>query len=335
MSETDQTSEAPAVEETSGAEENPNANLSIEDFASSFMEKVEAEAKESETEATEDTESEEADADEEQEGDVLSQSIEEDDSDEEPDEESEGEDQPKGLKRALSQINRLTARAKGAEEEVASLKEQIQAIKSQPSEPTAQADAKPALEKVQTIQELNDLRKEAMAAKKWALQHIGSSEYIEVDGKEYNDSDVRNILMEAEEYLTEKIPERASFLQEKQTWQQDTVSTFPWVSKAEGPEYELFLQVRDGPQYKSILDTLPNGDFVAGVLVEGIQAIKTRQTKPTKAKAKTKTPPPSDAGDAVAPPVENKEQRLTKRKKALLNKNGNLSESDFAQILNL
>ena len=333
MSDQTQTSEAPAAEEATGADETPNANLSIEDLASSFVEKVEAQAEESETEAPEATEAEGAEAEEDQEGDVLSQSIEEEDSEEEPEEESEEEDQPKGLKRALSQINRLTARAKGAEEEVASLKEQIQGLKSQPSEP-AQDGAKTALEQVQTIQELNDLRKEAMAAKKWALQHIGN-DYVEVDGKEYSDADIRNILMEAEEYLGEKIPERATFLQEKQGWQQDTAATFPWVTQGEGPEYELFLQVRDGPQYKTILDTLPNGDFVAGVLVEGIQAIKARQSKPKSKPKKVQTPPPIDAGDAVAPPAQNKEQRLTKKKQAILNKKGNLTEQDFAQYLNL
>ena len=225
MSEQD-LSEAPAEE--SGAEETNNANLSIEELASSFVEKVESEAEESEPEAPE----EEAEAGEDEESDVLSQSIEED-SEEEPEDESEEDDQPKGLKRALSQINRLTARAKGAEEEVAALKEQIRGLKSQPSEPT-QDGAKPTLEQVQTIQELNDLRKEAMAAKKWALQHIGN-EYVEVDGKEFSDEDIRQILMEAEEYLGEKIPERANFLQEKQNWQQETATTFPGHRRAKDP----------------------------------------------------------------------------------------------------
>ena len=233
----------------------------------------------------------------------------------------------------MNQINRLTARAKGAEEEVQSLKEQIQSIKSAtPSDPTAQV-AKPALEEVKTIQELDTLRKEAVSAKKWALSNLGK-DYVEIDGKEYGDDDIRNILMEAEDYLTEKIPQRANFLQEKQAWIQDTANTFPWVSKGEGPEYELFLQVRDGPQYKSILDGLPNGDFVAGVLVEGINSIKARQETKPKAKAKAKTPPPT-TGDAVAPPVESKEVRQSKKKSAILNKQGNLSEQDFAQILNL
>ena len=324
-------SEAPA--ETSGAEENASATLSIEDLASSFVEKVESQTEESDPEAAEVTETEAVEAGEDEESEVLSQSSEED-SDEELEEESD-ENQPKGLSKALKQINRLTARAKGAEEEVAALRDQIQSLKSQPPEQTAQKSAKPALDEIKSVDELNALRAEAIAAKKFAIQNLGK-DYVEIDGKEYSDDDIRSILMQAEDYLTEKIPQRASFLQEKQAWLQDTVSTFPWVAKGEGPEYELFLQVRDGPQYKSILDGLPNGDFVAGVLVEGINSVKARQeqSQKPKAKAKAKTPPPA-TGDAVAPPAENKEARQSKKKNAILNKAGNLSESDFAQILNL
>ena len=69
MEKSDITSEASAENEV---ETDANTNLSLEDFASSFMEKVETEANESSTEATEDiTETEVVDA-EEEESEVLS-----------------------------------------------------------------------------------------------------------------------------------------------------------------------------------------------------------------------------------------------------------------------
>ena len=128
MENTDITSEASAENEV---DTNANTNLSLEDFASSFMEKVETNANESSTEATDDiTETEVVDA-EEEESEVLSQSNTEteDESEEEETEESD-EPQPKGLSKAFKQIGRLTARAKGAEEEVQSLREEIQSLKS-------------------------------------------------------------------------------------------------------------------------------------------------------------------------------------------------------------
>jgi len=320
---TEPTSEASATNEA----DNTNANLSIESLASSFMEKVENE--EAETLPTvaeeESTESETVDAEENEDGtEVLSQSDEDQDTEEDSD-----NDQPKGLDRALKRINQLTARAKSAEEEVASLKEQVQSLRTDNPSSTKTVE-KPALENIQNVQDLETLRKEAVAAKKWALQNIGK-DYVEVDGKEYEDADIRQILTEAEDYLTDKIPQRAQFLQQKQNWVQDTVSTFPWSQKGEGPEWELFVQIRDGDQYKSLLDSLPNGDFVAATLVEGIQSIKARQSKP-KAKAKTKTPPPTDPADAVAPPVESKESRAKKKKQNILGK-GNVSVEQFASYL--
>jgi len=323
---TEPTSEASATNEA----DNTNANLSIESLASSFMEKVENE--EAETLPTvaeeESTESETVDAEENEDGnEVLLQSDDQETEDE--DEDLDQSDQPKGLQRALNRINLLTKKYKTEAERVAALEKQIETLKQNPNQP-AQPEEKPALDKIQNIQDLETLRKEALAAKKWALQNIGK-DYVEVDGKEYEDSDIRQILTEAEDYLTEKIPQRAQFLQQKQTWVQDTVSTFPWSEKGEGPEWELFVQIRDGDQYKSLLDSLPNGDFVAATLVEGIQSIKARRSKP-KPKAKTKTPPPTDPADAVAPPVESKQSRANKKKQNILGK-GNVSVEQFASYL--
>jgi len=335
MENTTETSEASA--EQSGADTTINANLSVDDLAASFVEKVEAQTEEpqSTTEATEDvTETEVVDAEEDQEGTVLSQSQSDDDDSEEVSlEETESDEaQPKGLTKALKQINRLTARAKGAEEEVATLRAQVESLKTQPTQETS-TESQPVLENVQTVKDLEVLRKEAVAAKKWALQNLGK-DYVEVDGREYDDESIRNILTEAEDFLTEKIPQRAQFIQQKQNWIQDTMNTFPWSAKGEGPEWELFQQIREGEQYKGLLDGLPNGDFVAATLVEGINSVKARQEQAkAKPKTKAKTPPPTDPADAVAPPVESKKVRSDKKRKAILG-NGNVSVEKFAQYLN-
>jgi len=335
MENTTETSEASA--EQSGADTTINANLSVDDLAASFVEKVEAQTEEpqSTTEATEDvTETEVVDAEEDQEGTVLSQSQSDDDDSEEVSlEETESDEaQPKGITKALKQINRLTARAKGAEEEVATLRAQVESLKTQPTQET-NTESQPVLENVQTVKDLEVLRKEAVAAKKWALQNLGK-DYVEVDGREYDDESIRNILTEAEDFLTEKIPQRAQFIQQKQNWIQDTMNTFPWSAKGEGPEWELFQQIREGEQYKGLLDGLPNGDFVAATLVEGINSVKARQEQAkAKPKTKAKTPPPTDPADAVAPPVESKKVRSDKKRKAILG-NGNVSVEKFAQYLN-
>ncbi len=331
---TEPTSEAPA--EQSGAD-NTNAILTIQDLASSFMEKVEENKSEepTETDAVEETDATEAvESEEEQEGDVLSQQDQEEDSEEESDDDELDDSQsPKGLQKALKRINQLTARAKGAEEEVASLKAQVESLKSQPAQ-TPQPQEKTTLENVSNMADLETLRKEAVAAKKFALANIGK-DYVEVDGTEYSDSDIRNILTEAEDYITEKIPQRAQFLQQKQNWVEDTIRTFPWSQKGEGEEWQLFQSIRQAEQYKKLLDQIPNGDFVAATLVEGINSIKARQSKAqAKPRSKAKTPPLIDPADAVAPPAEDKKVRQEKKKQAILGK-GPISAKQFAQYLNI
>jgi hypothetical protein len=320
-------SEAPAQE--SGADDNTNANLSIEDLAVSFVEKVESETEdESTTEATEDvTESEVAEAEEDEDEEiVLSQSSEEEDSDDEDEDDEAEEHQPKSVQKLLKQVSRLTARSKGAEEEVAALKDQIQNLKSEPS--AKNQPATPALEEVQSLEDLAKLEAEARAAKKWSLQNLGKMD-VEIDGRIYEDDEIREILTQSSEYLDEKIPQRAEYLRQKEGWDQDTQKVFPYISKASGSDYEDYIQVRENPLYKQMLDNLPNGDFVAATLLAGIQAVQAKQkAKPAK---KTKTPP-TDVGDVVAPPVENKEARQRKNKEAILGQ-GNVSVDQFAQYL--
>ena len=335
-------SEAPAE---TGAEDNQaQGPMSMEDLAASFVDQVEQDQKASDDEAkAEQTEgSEKAEASEEE--DVLSQFSEKEDTEEETEQDDEEsreeseEEPPKAVGKLLKQVNKLTARAKSAEETAEALKAEIQSLKSN-NQPTEQATGQPELENIQTFEDLQKLQKEAQAAKKFALQNIGK-DYVEVDGKEYSDDDIRNILTQADEYLTEKIPARVNYLQQKAQWQQDTAQSFPWLNKNDDSDYAeqsraLFQSIRGQGQYARVLDNLPNGDFVAGVLVKGIQALqleKAAKTAPKKkAVAKPKTPPPTDGGNA-SPPIENANIRKQKQKEAIRRK-GPLSANDLAAFL--
>ena len=231
-------SEAPA--ESTGAEDNQaQSPMSMEDLAASFVDQVESDQKASDDEASVETPESSKQAEASKEEDVLSQSISEEEEDteeeteqedEEIEEEEESEEEPpKAVGKLLKQVNKLTARAKSAEENANALKAEIESLKSN-SQPTEQATGQPELENVQNFEDLKKLQKEAQAAKKFALQNIGKS-YVEVDGKEYSDDDIRNILTQADEYLTEKIPARQNYLQEKSQWQQDTIATHPWLNQ--------------------------------------------------------------------------------------------------------
>jgi len=331
------TTEAPGTE--TGAEiETQGPITNLEQLTASFVEKVE-ESEEAQQEAEASAESEtlvEADA-ESTRKDVLLQSTEESEEESEEEvveEEEEAEEAeaepPKAVGKLLKQINKLTARAKSAEENAESLRAEIEALKANPQ--TAAEPTKPALEEVNTFDELESLRKEALAAKRWSLQHIGK-DYVEVDGREYSDDDIRRILTQAEDYLTEKIPERAQHLQSQAQWAQDTLATHPWIKESEGFESrkEIFDQIKS--QYSKLLASLPNGDFVAATLTRGVEAIQAENAKATKApaKKKAKAPPPSQIGDS-SPPVQTAATRATVEKSKILERK-RLSESDLAAFL--
>ena len=169
-------SEAPA--ESTGAEDNQaQGPMSMEDLAASFVDQVESDQQASDDEAkAEVTESsEEAEASEE---DVLSQSIseEEEDTEEETEQEDEEieeeseEEPPKAVGKLLKQVNKLTARAKSAEENADALKAEIESLKSN-SQPNEQATGQPELENVQNFADLTKLQKEALT-RKWRTKVV-------------------------------------------------------------------------------------------------------------------------------------------------------------------
>ena len=324
------TTEAPGID--SGAEEkSAGIPTTVEELANSFIERVE-ESPEADSPKAEAIET--ADADEGSEEDVLLQSNqseeeEEESEAEEVEEESEVEP-PKGLGKLLKQVGKLTARSKSAEEKVEALQAEISTLKSQPQE-QATPQGSPALEEIADLASLEKVRQEAIAAKKWAVQHLGK-DYVEDGDKEYSGDEIREIFGAADEYLTEKIPQRAQFLQAKQQWQSDASSTFTFLAEQEGENYELFKQVRNGPQYKHVLDGLPNGDFVAATLVKGIQALKAESKGKPAAKKRTAKTPPATLEESVAPPPQQKTDRQNQRIKSAIAA-GNISANQFADLL--
>ena len=333
-------SEAPA---DSGAETNTQSITTLEELTASFVDKVEESEAKEESEVIAESETQPTDTETDQ-TDVLLQSTEDSEESEEETEEiaeeeesteesGDNEPQSKAVGKLLKQVNRLTARSKSSEELVETLKSEIASLKSSPQKQSE--SSQPALEEVQDFQSLETLRKEAIAAKKWALQHIGK-DYIEVDGKEYADEDIRNILTQAEDYLTEKIPERAQYLQSAQQWQQDTINTHPWISDKVDTDIAeerraVLGQIKS--QYSDILKSLPNGDFIAATLVRGVEAIKQDQAaKTAKPKAKrVAKAPPSSMGDS-SPPVQTSASRKTANKQKILERK-NLSVNDLAAFL--
>jgi len=325
------TTEAPGKE--TGADDNHAGNpTTVEDLANSFIERVEEspEPDTPESEAVEPAEAEEGEAD------VLLQSNKSEEEEEETESEAEVEETeaepPKGVGKLLKQVSRLTSRAKSAEEKVEAMGAEIANLKAQPNEQKAEPQGSPVLEEVANFDDLEKVRKEAIAAKKWAVQHLGK-EFVEEGEKEYTGDEIREIFAAADEYLTEKIPERAGFLKAKAESDARSREVFDFWDDPEDEANQLYQQVLADPRYAA-LNALPNRDFVMGLIVEGFRSVnekaESKGKKPAKKKpAKT---PPATLEESVAPPPKAKDERQNKRVKDAIAA-GNISADQFADLL--
>jgi uncharacterized protein YaaR (DUF327 family) len=273
------------------------------DLTSMFME--ESESQPEVEEATE--QSTEEDESEPEEDDILLQSNEED-------EESE-EQVPKSVQKLLKQVNKLTARAKYAEE-------QLQDLQSQK---IASGETGEALSDIHSLQDLQKYKETAMKAKKFALKNI-NKDYVEHNGEEYDSERISSLLEEADEALTELIPERERFIKQRDGVRQQAGQIFPWLSDEESPITQAYQYGRNLPDLAPI-HKMANAEIVFGLMAEGYASRMARQQAMSKAKAKKKPEPPKAVNPTSAPP-----KRQVKDKTKILG-NGNVDLKTFSQFL--
>lgn len=261
---------------------------------------------------------------------VLSQSedsqeeVEEVEESEEDDETDEETEQPKGVKKLVRQVGKLTARAKSAEEQVEALKAQVDSLKVD-----AQTTENPTIDKIQTIEELEELRQQALSAKKWARKHEGES-YVQEGDKEYTAEEIKQIREQAEDHLDELIPERLNFLQKKSGSEQQAIQDFDFIKNTESEEYKL-LQTMMNDKMFAPLNNLPNGMYLRALMVKGHFA-KEAEKNPKKTVRKVKPKPPMDTGSDVSPPVRNAKKSDSDLRKKYLGES-NISSDQLTAFL--
>jgi hypothetical protein len=214
---------------------------------------------------------------------------------EEAEQAEEESDQPKGVQKLVRQVGKLTARAKTAEEQVEALKAQIDSIKvdEKPS-------GNPTIDKITSVKELQELRDQALSAKKWARKHEGQ-EYVLEGDQEYTGEQIRQIRDQAEDHLDELIPQRLEFLQRKEGSEQQAINDFDFLKDKKSDQFKL-LQDFVGDKNFKILDTLPNGLYLRALMVEGHFAKESKKS-PKKVVRKSKPEPPTDPMSDVSPPI--------------------------------
>jgi len=340
-----------AVNET----QSEDGNLTMAEYASSLL-KAQLKEEESSEQPEEESESAEQAAEEEETEEQSAEEPDEEDQTEPPAEPSDNnvlsnkynidldtlsEEEAKDLAKALNasavkRFGRLTAQKKALLAENQELQAQAQA-----KEQTASTEQPEFLKDnaLHNVTDVNGLTKEVenlTTLIEWTEEGLENEAEYDDDGNEffakdgdktYTKADLRRIRANARKILRKDAPARQKWIAERTESDQHAIKTFSFLSDGESEEYKLFMQTKDNPLYKPLVEHLPNGNFTLALMIEGMKAIQARQVDSSKPKPKPKAPVASAGAGAVKPRTES-----SSRKKALqaartkFDKSGNMAD---------
>ena len=333
-------------------------NLSMAELASSLMQKnqsEETETPEEDTESVDESTTEEVESEEQsaEEPEVL------DDESEQPAQSSDvlskfnidldslSEEEAKELAKhlnasAVKRFGRLTAQKKALLAENQELQAQV--------EQTPQPTELPAFLKDNALHNVNDinaLNKEVDNLNtliEWADEGMenevdyddNGNEYVLKDGdKTYTKADLRRIKANAKKILRKDAPARQAWIKERQASDEQAIQTFEFLSDGESDDYKMFMEVKQSPLYKPLVDHLPNSNFALALMVEGLRSVKARQESKSQPKLKKPTAPVASTEAAVSKPRSegSKQKKLLQAAQAKFEKSGSIT--DYQQYIQL
>lgn len=182
---------------------------------------------------------------------------------EEPAKPAEGEASKPKHDGVQERINELTSRAKGAEEQLASVKEQLAAYRAR-DEGALTPDV---LDHVDSPEELAKAQQRYSALLQWAIKNPDGGKLGE---REYSPEDVRSLHAEVQTLITDALPARRDYLAQRQQAERDAVDFYPWLKDTTRGAGQL---VHQSIQQIPILRKLPNHRLIVADAVVG-QALR-------------------------------------------------------------
>ena len=236
------------------------------------------------------------------------------------------EDETKELAKSLhlSAVKRfgdLTAQKNALAQQNAQLQEQAQKQEqaSQSENPEFLKDN--ALANVNDIISLEQEVENFNALVEWTEESLDNeveyddsgNEYLVKEGdKTYTKDELRRIRSNAKKILRKDVPARHKFIVEREQYDKQALETFPFLGDGESEDYQIFMQAKNHKDYGQVLTNLPNGNYIAGLMIEGMRSVEKRQKQASKPKPKPKAPVASAEAGTAKPRSEN-----SQRKKAL------------------
>jgi len=251
--------------------------------------------------------------------------------------EEESRDLAKALNAsAVKRFGRLTAQKKALLAENAELQAQAEQAQQTQSAELPEFLKDNALHNVQDAQSLNKEVEQLTALVEWADENLDNeveyddngNEYVAKDGdKVYSKADLRRIKANANKILRKDAPARQKWLQERTQADQQALQTFEFLGDEHSDNYKLFMQVKESPLYKPLVQYLPNSNFALGLMVEGLNAVKARQAQKAAPKPKPKAPTAStEAGTARPKSPQANATKALQAAKAKFDRSGSMAD---------
>jgi len=200
-----------------------------------------------------------------------------------------GEDEAMSLGRALrteslKRFGRLTAQKREAESALRDLESKVA---------TSETSSRPVEEKenpmsdVWTLETLDKKETDLQSIEDWAEDALaleaqydddGEEYLIEADGKRYTKQNLLGIRSNARKMLRKggALDERHNFLAQRQQFDGDALKYFPWMSDEKSSEFVEYQQFVSQDKYKKLLDSIPEANLFAGLMVEGNLRVRER-----------------------------------------------------------
>ena len=225
-----------------------------------------------------------------------------------------GEDEAMSLGRALrteslKRFGRLTAQKREAEAKVRDLEGKA----STEVESDSVVGGDNPMSDVWTTETLQKKEADLQAIEDWAEDALESeAEYdddgeeylVEADGKKYSKQDLLGIRSNARKMRRKggALDKRQDFLAQRQHFDGEALQYFPWMADEKSSEFGEYQQFVQNPKYVKLLDSIPEANVFAGLVVEGNLRVRERASAKNGASGPAKEKPVTPALASSAAP---------------------------------
>ncbi len=248
------------------------------------------------------------------------------------------------LKKWVSE--KISERVRKKNEQLAALQAEVNSLKlaqqakaqEQPETPTIVPlpEGAPPLANIQSADQLQTLAKQAKEAMRWAETQLDNDVgEVMLGNQTLGKADLKAIIRNAKLTLEDQIPQRQQFLNAREQARKTAFEMFPYLKDPSSPEY---VQAQAARQHLSrAFQHEPNFDFIVGVQIEGLKAIKAKQEalakKNGKAVVTTAKPPASQSvvgsnGSTGRVSVATKQAQETQGLRQFLSKKGGVTAAE-------